>query len=103
MSRFLLERQGAKVKVIVGTDLSAETAPELHDLLCAILEDGVTDLSLDFSGTMLLDAAGIALLMSAANSFSGADKRMAMLSVPRAIFSLLQTLRISQRLGAQMG
>ena len=103
MSRFLLERDGSKVKVMVGSDLSAETAPELRDLLCAILEDGVTDLSLDFFGAMLLDAAGIALLMSAANSFSGGEKHMAMVSVPRGIFSLLQTLRISQRLGAQMG
>jgi anti-anti-sigma factor len=103
MGRFLLERQGSKVKVMVGGDLSADTAPELRELLCAILEDGVTDLSLDFSGTTLLDATGIALLMAAANSFSGADKHMALLSVPRGIFSLLQTLRISQRLGAQMG
>lgn len=103
MSRFPLERDGAKVKLMVGTDLSAETAPELRDLLCAILEDGVTDLSLDFTGTASLDAGGIALLMSAANSFSGGDKRLALVSVPRSVFSLLQTLRISQRLGAQMG
>ncbi len=103
MSRFLLERQGSKVKVMIGSDLSAETAPELRDLLCAILEDGVTDLSLDFTGTSSLDAAGISLLMSTANSFSGGDKRMALLSVPRGIYSLLQTLRLSQRLKAQMG
>jgi anti-anti-sigma factor len=103
MSRFLLERQGSKVKVMVGSDLSADTAPELRDLLCAILEDGVTELSLDLFGAMVLDTAGISLLMSAANSFSGGDKHMSLVSVPRGIFSLLQTLRITQRLGAQMG
>jgi anti-anti-sigma factor len=103
MTRFLLERDGAKVKVIIGSDLSAETAPELRELLCAVLEDGVTDLTLDFSGTMLLDATGIALLMSAANSYGGGDKRLTLLSVPQTIFSLLQTLRISQRLGAHVG
>jgi anti-anti-sigma factor len=103
MSRFLLERDGAKVKVIVGSDLSADTAPELRDLLCAILEDGVTDLTLDMSATTLLDATGIALLLSAANSFTGGEKRIAVVSVPRGLFSLLQTLRVSQRLEAQMG
>jgi anti-anti-sigma factor len=103
MTRFLLERDGAKVKVMIGTDLSAQTSPELRELLCAIMEDGVTDLTLDFSETLLLDATGIALLMSAASSFRGGDKRLALLSVPRGIFSLLQTLRISQRLGAQAG
>jgi anti-anti-sigma factor len=99
----LLERESEKVKVMVGSDLSAETAPELRDLLCAILEDGVTDLTLDMSGTMVLDATGIALLISAANSYTGGEKRIALVSVSRALFSLLQTLRVSQRLGAQMG
>jgi anti-anti-sigma factor len=102
MSRFLLEREGAKVKVMVGNDLSADTATELRELLGAILDDGGTDLTLDMSGAVLLDATGIALLMAAANSYSGADKRMALVSVPQGVFSLLQTLRISQRLGAQM-
>ncbi len=103
MSHFSLEREGQKVKVTVGSDLTAQTAPELRELLCAILEDGGTDLALDFSGTTLLDATGIALLVAAANSYQGGEKRLALLSVPRGIFSLLETLRISQRLGAQMG
>jgi len=103
MSRFVLERQGVKVDLKIGSDLSADTAPELRDLLCAILEDGVTELTLDFSGTVLLDATGIALLMAASNSYSGGDKHLALVSVPRGLFSLLQTLRVSQRLGAQMG
>jgi anti-anti-sigma factor len=103
MSRFLLERDGAKVKVMIGTDLSAETSPELRELLCAILEDGVTDLALDFSGTAVLDATGIALLLATANSFTGGDKRLSLLAVPRGIFSLLETLRVAQRLGAQAG
>lgn len=103
MSRFLLEREGPKVKVIVGAELSGETCPELRELLCAIMEDGVTDLALDLTGTAVVDAAGIALLVAAANSYAVGGRHMALLSVPRAIFSLLQTLRISQRLGAQTG
>ncbi len=103
MSRFLLERDGAKVKVVVGADLSADAVPELRELLGAILEDGVTDLLMDFSGTTAIDASGIALLMAAANSYRGGDRSFVLVGVPRAIFSLLQTLRISERLGAQMG
>lgn len=103
MSRFLLEREGAKVKVMIGSDLSAATAPELRELLCAVQEDGVTDLALDFSGTMVIDATGIALLVATGNSYRSGDKHLALVAVPRGIFSLLQNLRLSQRLGAQMG
>jgi anti-anti-sigma factor len=103
MSEFLLEREGTKVKVMVGLRLTAQTAPELRELLCAIQEDGVTDLTLDLSGTETLDAAGIALLLSAANSYRGGAKHLAVLAVPRDIFSLLETMRIAQRLSAQMG
>jgi len=103
MNRFTLERQASKVKVTIGCDLSGTVSAELRDLLAAIQEDGVTDLTLDFSGTVAIDAGGIALLVAAGNSFRGGDRQMALVSVPRGIFSLLQTLRLSQRLGAQMG
>lgn len=102
MSDFALEREGSKVKVIVGGELSAAVVPELRELLCAIQEDGVNDLALDFSETTLVDAAGIRLLMAAHNSFAGGHKSLTLIRVPRGIFSLLETLRLAERLGAQI-
>lgn len=102
MSAFSLEREGPKVNVMIATDLTAEVVPELRELLCAIQEDGVTDLTLNLSGTKALDATGISLLVATANSYRGGNKRLALRAVPRSIFSLLQTLRIAHRLGAQM-
>jgi anti-anti-sigma factor len=101
MSRFSIEREGPKVKVMVATDLTAEVVPELRGLLCAIQDDGVTDLALDLSGTKALDATGISLLVATANSYRDGNKHLTLRSVPRSIFSLLQSLRIAQRLGAQ--
>jgi anti-anti-sigma regulatory factor len=103
MRDFPLEREGSKVKVVVGAELSAAIVPELRDLLWAIQEDGVTDLALDFSQTTLLDAAGIVLLLAAHTSFVGGDRSMRMVAVPRNIFSLLETLRLRERLGAEIG
>jgi anti-sigma B factor antagonist len=103
MSDFVLERDGSKVKVVVGNELSAVVVPELRELLCAIQDDGVKDLALDLSQTTKVDAAGIRLLLAAHNSFAGVHKSMKLVSVPRAIFSLLETLRLSDRLGAQVG
>ena len=101
MSRFSLEREGPNVKLTIATDLTAEVVPELRELLCAIQEDGVTDLSLDLSGAKALDATGISLLVATGNSYRGGNKRLTLRSVPRSIFSLLQSLRIARRLGAQ--
>jgi anti-anti-sigma factor len=101
MDRFSLEREGPKVKVTIATDLTAETVPELRDLLCAIQEDGVTDLALDLSGAKVLDATGISLLVATANSYRGGSKHLTLRSVPRNIYSLFQTLRIARRLGAK--
>jgi anti-anti-sigma regulatory factor len=59
MSRFLLEREGSKVKVQLEAELTVSCVPELRDLLCAIYEDGVKHLVLDCSRTTLLDSAGL--------------------------------------------
>jgi anti-anti-sigma factor len=101
MNGFSIEREGPKVKVMIATDLTAKTVPELRELLYAIQEDGVTDLALDLSGTKALDATGISLLVATANSYRSGSGRLTLRSVPRNIFSLFQTLRIAQRLGAQ--
>jgi anti-anti-sigma factor len=103
MTDFVLERDGSKVKVVVGNELSAAVVPELRELLCAIQDDGVKELALDFSQTTMVDAAGIRLLLAAHNSFASGGKSIRLTAVPRAIFSLLETLRLSDRLGARTG
>jgi anti-anti-sigma regulatory factor len=102
MSDFVLERVGPKVKVIVGRALSAAVVPGLFELLCAIQDDGVNDLTLDFSQTTLLDASGLHLLLVANNSFSGDHRSMQLVQVPLEIWSLLEILQLSKRLHAQM-
>jgi anti-anti-sigma factor len=103
MSRFLLERDSSKVKVIVGSELTAPVVTELRELLSAILEDGGKELILDFSQTTSLDASGIRLLLSAHNSFFGGGKSLKCISVQRSLYVLLEKMRLNQRLGAQEG
>jgi anti-anti-sigma factor len=103
MSRFPLEREGAKVKVAMGTELTVSFVPELRELLCAIEDDGVVDLELDFSKIIFLDTAGLSLLLAARNNFSQSNKAIKLAGVQPAIFSLLKTLGLAERLNAQMG
>jgi len=103
VSHFSLEREGVKVKVILGTDLTVSCVPELRELLCAIRDDGVQDLTLDFSKTTFLDTAGLSLLLAARNGFSQEGRTMRLISVRSSVFSVLETLRLDQRLNAERG
>jgi anti-anti-sigma factor len=103
MSYYTLEREGAKVTVALGAELTDSTVSELRELLCAIQEDGVRDLVLDLSKTVLLDAAGVSLLLAARNGFSKDGRTLKLAAVQPSIFSLLETLRLEKRLNAEMG
>jgi anti-anti-sigma factor len=102
MNSYLIEREGAKVKVILGNELIVGGVPELRELLCAIQDDGVTDLSLDLSKTTFLDTAGLSLLLAARNSFSEGERSLRLVGVQPSMFELLRTLRLDQRLNAHM-
>jgi anti-anti-sigma regulatory factor len=103
MTDFFLEREGSSVKVVVGSQISAAVVSDLRELLCAAQGDGVKDLVLDFSQTTIIDAAGIHLLLAAHNSFSGEQRSLKLVQVPRNILSLLETLRLGERLKPQIG
>jgi anti-anti-sigma factor len=103
MSRFPLEREGTKVKVTLGAELTVSFVPELRELLCAIQDDGVRDLVLDFSETTFLDTAGLSLLLAARNGFSQDGRTLKLAGLQRSIFSLLETLRLDKPLNAEMG
>ena len=103
MSRFSLERSGAKVKLAIGAELTVSCVPELRELLCAIQDDGVLELVLDFSQTMFLDTAGLSLLLAARNGFSHEGKSLKLTSVQPPVFSLFETLHLEKRLNAEMG
>ena len=103
MSCYSLEREGARVKVAMGAELTVSFVPELRELLCAIQDDGVRDLVLDFSKTMFIDTAGLSLLLATRNSFSKDGRTLKLAGVQSSIFSLLETLRLEKRLNAEMG
>jgi len=103
VSRFSLERNGNKVKLAIGAELTVSCVPELRELLCAIQDDGVLELVLDFSQTMSLDTAGLSLLLATGNGFSQDGRSLKLASVQPPVFSVLETLHLEKRLNAEMG
>ncbi|HEY5282890.1 MAG TPA: STAS domain-containing protein [Polyangia bacterium] len=97
MSRFLLEREGPKVRVHMDTELTVSFVPELRELLCAVHDDGVKEVVLDLSKTTFLDTAGLSLLLAARNSFSEEGQSFKLALAQPSILSLFETLRISGR------
>jgi anti-anti-sigma factor len=97
MSRFLLEREGSKVRVHLDTELTVSFVPELRELLCAVYDDGVKELVLDCSKTTYLDTAGLSLLLAARNSFSEDGRILKLALAQPPILSLLETLRLGRR------
>jgi anti-anti-sigma factor len=102
MNWFLIEREGVKVKVILGSELTAARVPELRDMLCAIEEDGVQELVLDCAQTSDLDTSLLSLLLAARNSFREPPKTLRLVGVQPSLFSVLETLRLHQHLNARM-
>ena len=98
---FVLNREGGRLRVTLGVELTVGVVPELRELLCAIQDDGVTDLELDFANTTTLDTAGLSLLLATRNSFSGDHKSVKMINLQLPISSLLETLRLYQRLNCR--
>ena len=104
MTDFFLERENSsKVKVVVGSEMSAAVVSDLRELLCAAHADGVKNLTLDLPRTTVVDAAGIHLLVAAHNTFSGEQESLKLAHVPRNILGLLETLRLSERLKPETG
>lgn len=103
MSRFALEREGQKVKVTMGVELTVSFVPELRELLCAVQDDGVRDLVLDFSMTTFVDTAGVSLLLAARQGFSQDGRTLRLAGVQAPVYALLETLHLAKRLNAEMG
>ena len=102
MNQFLLEREGAVATDIFALKLTSAVVPELRELLCAVEEDGVREVVLDCAKTMLVDSAGLSLLLAARNSFSQPPRILRLVGVQPSLFSVLETLRLHRYLNAQM-
>lgn len=102
MSEYTLQRQGTTIAITLKEALCGGDVPELKDLLAAAVEDGVKEVTLDFSRTKELDASGLELMLAIQNSLFHEKKGLRLTHVPRNLFSLLFQLRIVERLNAQM-
>ena len=77
-------------------DVVAAKLPELRAKLRELVAAGVLHLTLDLSGTQMVDSAGIGLLISAHNSLKKAGGELAVIHASKDIMELFKTMRIHQ-------
>ncbi|MCC6489439.1 MAG: STAS domain-containing protein [Candidatus Hydrogenedentes bacterium] len=95
-----LERDGARVRILLGAQLTAAVVPEVQAALKQELDAGISEFEFDLSSTEALDSSGIGLLIAASNSLSRTHGSIRLVNVAPEIMKLLQSMRLVERLHA---
>jgi anti-anti-sigma factor len=77
-------------------DLVAAKLPVLRSRLRAMVNLGILHLTMDLSGTKMVDSAGIGLLIAAHNSLKKAGGELTVIHASKDILELFRTMRINQ-------
>src|SRR6476660_1072364 len=88
-----IKREGTLTVVAPAGDIVAEAVPELKSRLLELVHSGVRELTIDLSGTYMMDSVGIGLLLSAYNSMRSAGGRFAVIHASDELMDLLRSLR----------
>jgi anti-anti-sigma factor len=77
-------------------DLVAAKLPVLRSRLRALVNLGILHLTMDLSGTTMVDSAGIGLLIATHNSLKKVGGELTVIHASKDILDLFRTMRINQ-------
>jgi len=78
-----------------GRDVVASYAQELRRNLWSLIEEGVTDVTIDLARVQMIDSIGLGVLIAAHNSLKK-QGRLAIVNVSKEILGLLKTMRLDR-------
>jgi anti-sigma B factor antagonist len=78
------------VRVVADGEIDSTSAPVLRERLSGLLDDGVTDLSVDLTSVSFRDSAGLCVLAATYRRMSAENQRMRVLASSRAVIRPLQ-------------
>jgi len=78
-----------------GRDV-ASYAQELRRNLWSLIEEGVTDVTIDLARVQMIDSIGLGVLIAAHNSLKKKQGRLAIVNVSKEILGLLKTMRLDR-------
>jgi anti-sigma B factor antagonist len=80
--------------VVLDGEIDIATAPAIRRFLMAAISGGDVHLAIDMSGVAFIDAAGIGVLVAAANRAREAGGGLSLLAPSRQVRQLLGVLRL---------
>ncbi len=95
--RLVTERHGAAAVVRVSGELDAYRAPELEDLGAALLNEGVSKLVLNMSGTTFLDSSGLRAMVTLRDRMLHAEGELALVDPTEAVRRLLSITGLDEQ------
>jgi anti-anti-sigma factor len=94
-------KQQKQTLIAPGRDIVASHAQELRRTLWSLIEEGVTDVTIDLAGVQMIDSIGLGVLIAAHNSLKKKQGRLAIIHVSKEILGLLKTMRLDRHFDIQ--
>jgi anti-sigma B factor antagonist len=82
-------------------DIVASYAQELRRNLWSLIEEGVTDVSINLAHVQMIDSIGLGVLIAAHNALKKKQGRLAIVNVSKEILGLLKTMRLDRHFDIQ--
>ena len=79
-----------EMRVVADGEIDCTSAPVLREQLTSLLDDGVTDLTVDLTAVSFLDSAGLCVLAAAHRMAAERDVAFRVLASSRAVIRPLQ-------------
>ena len=83
-------RDDTRARISVAGEIDSSSAPKLRSRLDAVLEGGVTELTIDLDRVTFLDSAGLCVLAAAHRRSVGEDIRLTVIATSRAVIRPMQ-------------
>jgi len=91
-----ITKDGEKVFVRPGRDITASTVEELQRKLTSLIDGGARDVVLNLTEIEMIDSLGLGLLVATHNSLSEVGGGLSLTNVSKDIFGLLTTMRLNK-------
>ena len=85
-----------KKTVKPGIDIVASVAKDFRKKQMELIEDGITELTIDLTGTKMIDSVGIGVLITLHNTINQLNGKLIIINASKNIFRLFKTMRLDK-------
>ncbi len=91
-----VSREGEHAVVKPGRDIVASMAGEFREELKQLIDEGMTEITLDLEGVGMVDSIGMGLLIATHNSLGKKGGKLSVRKTPEEILGLMRTMRLDK-------